>query len=121
MDSPIEGCYVVEPVPNKKALVSHIYGQGSHVTLEVINDSNSYITFRKGKPIGHAESAALVIDEIHNCNILKTNFQLIQESEDHKDSGINELPDHLKNMYENNIPELSTDEKLKFKNLLSEF
>ncbi|MEW8187006.1 MAG: reverse transcriptase domain-containing protein, partial [Candidatus Thiodiazotropha endolucinida] len=121
LDSPIEGPYVVEPVSNKKALVSHIYGQGSHVTLEVINDSNSYITFRKGKSIGHAESAAVVTDEIRNCNIFKTNVQLIQEPEDHKDSGINELPDHLKNMYESNISELSTNEKLKFKNLLSEF
>ncbi|MCG8112848.1 MAG: hypothetical protein N0E59_18995, partial [Candidatus Thiodiazotropha taylori] len=55
LQSPIDGPYVVEPCPNKKVLISHVCGLGPDVTLKVVNDSNTYVTFRKGKPLGHAE------------------------------------------------------------------
>ena len=57
LDSPIDGSYIVSGASNKKALVSNVFCNGVSVILKVVNDSNSYVTFKKGKSIGHAEPA----------------------------------------------------------------
>ena len=37
--------------------------------MKVINESDKYVTFKKGSLIGHAESADLVLDAMVNCDI----------------------------------------------------
>ena len=56
LDTRIEGAYNVEGCPSKHALLSRIYGEGRYITLKVINDSDKYLTYKKGKTIGHAVS-----------------------------------------------------------------
>ena len=65
LDQPIDGLYIVESCPSKHVLSSRIYDQGHHVTLKGINDSDFFVTYKKGNNVGHAESAAQVteIDE----------------------------------------------------------
>ena len=54
LDSQIDGSYIVSGASNKKALVSKVFGNGVSVILKVVNYSDSYVTFKKGKSIGHA-------------------------------------------------------------------
>ena len=49
LDQPINGRYIVEGCPTKHTLASHNYGEGSHVTIKVINDSEHYVTFKNRK------------------------------------------------------------------------
>ena len=56
LDTPIEGIYMVSGMHNKKVLVSNIYSNSISATLKVVNDSDTFFTFKKGKSIGHAES-----------------------------------------------------------------
>ena len=72
LDSPIDGSYIVSGASNKKALVSNVFGNGISVILKVVNDSDSYVTFKKGKSIGHAESAELVHNNAEHFDISKT-------------------------------------------------
>ena len=37
--------------------------------MKVINESDKYVTFKKGSLIGRAESADLVLDAMVNCDI----------------------------------------------------
>ena len=112
LETDIDGTYIVQP-SNKKALVSRLFGHGSSVCMKVINESDKYVTFKKGSLIGHAESADLVPDAMVNCDINRCAEQNVNEAQ--------ELPEHLKKMYEDNISELSSEEKQQFKNLLIEF
>ena len=43
LDQPINGSYVVKSSPSKHVLSSRVYGQGQHVTLKIINDSDFFV------------------------------------------------------------------------------
>ena len=47
LERPIEGPYIVAPTNHRKALLSNV-----RETLKVINDSDTYVTFKKKKAIG---------------------------------------------------------------------
>ena len=71
-------------------LLSHVRGdsQTTSMTVEVINDSNSYVTFKKWKSVGHAEPADALPKEAHSLNVFKTGIEQ-QESGDSDASGFN--------------------------------
>ena len=68
LETNIDGTYIVQP-SNKKALVSRLHDQGSCVCMEVINESDKYVHFKKGSLIGHTESADSVPGAMINCDI----------------------------------------------------
>ena len=126
LDTRIEGSYIVEGCPSKHALLSRIYGEGRYITLKVINDSDKYLTYKKGKTIGHAESAVSVADP-EKVNILKCatdtahEEQQSQQPNECSDERVQGIPTHLQQMYLDNISKLSEDQKTKFKTLLSKY
>ena len=107
--------------PLDKVLLSHVYGnsQTSSMTVEVINDSNSYVTFKKGKSVGHAEPADTLPDISPRFNVFKTDIEH-SGSADFTRAGV-DLPEHLKHMYRDNISDLSEKQKTQFRQLLLEF
>ena len=119
LDTPIEGTYMVSGVHNKKALVSNIYGDNISVILKVVNDSDTFVTFKKGKSIGHAESADLVLPSNDHCSVAQASGQAHEETE--QDLRAQDMPEHLKQMYKDNISDLSANEKEKFKQVLIDY
>ena len=83
-----------------------------------MNDSESFITFRKGKPLGHAESVESYLEPTEQFNINKSSSQ---KTANKTETMAHDLPSHLQEMYEKNSLDLSADEKVKFKQVLSEF
>ena len=67
------------------------------IILKVINDSDTYATFKKNKAIRQAES-------INNLDCIVNKSTVEQE-----------IPPHLQAMYESNISELSVEQKSEFK------
>jgi hypothetical protein len=67
LETPLDIDYIINPTIMRNCLISTIYGSGKYITLQVINDSNFYVTLKKGKIIGIAEPASL----INVCNISK--------------------------------------------------
>ena len=118
LQTPVEGPYIIAPGNTSKDLLSHVCGVGSNITLKVVNDSESFITFRKGKPLGHAESVESYLEHREKFNINKSSSQ---ETANQTETMAHDLPNHLQEMYEKNSSDLSADEKVKFKQLLSEF
>lgn len=47
-----------------QALLSRVYDAVQSLILKVINDSNYFVTFKKGKKIYHAESAVPILEPI---------------------------------------------------------
>ena len=125
LDQPIDGTYIVESCPSKHILSSRIYGEGQHVTLKVINDSDFFVTYKKGKMIGHAENAIRVkeTDDMGSPEShLGTEQAHVYQAQDIQTEGVNQdIPSHLQQMYLENISELSDDQKSKFKELIIEF
>ena len=117
LDSPIDGSYIVSGASNKKALVSNVFCNGVSVILIVVNDSNGYVTFKKGKSIGHAESAELVHNNAEHLDINITT----QSGAEQAGTAIRNLPKHLEQMYSDNISNLLEKEKLQFKELITEY
>ena len=133
LDQPIDGPYVVESSPSKHVLSSRVYGQGQHVTLKIINDSDFFVTYKKGKTVGHAEYATPVKENedistgdqtgperahVYQCK----NDNLQSQAQDPQaDMGHQDMPSHLQKMYLENISELLDDQKSKFKKLITEF
>ena len=117
LDTPIDGTYMVTGVSNKKALVSNVYGCGSSVVLKVINDSDSFVTLKKGKSIGHAEPAELAFPDTEHSTVNSAT----QKGAKHSNPATQNLPEHLQQMYADNISDLSDNEKLQFKELLIEY
>ena len=117
LDSPIDGSYIVSGASNKKALVSNVFCNVVSVILKVVNDSNSYVTFKKGKSIGHAESAELVHNNAEHLDISITT----QSGAEQAGTAIRNLPKHLEQMYSDNISNLLEKEKLQFKELITEY
>ena len=76
------------------------------------------ITFRKGKPLGHAESVKSYLEPREKFNINKYSSQ---ETANQTETMAHDLPNQLQKMYEKNSSDRSADEKVKFKLLLSEF
>ena len=64
----------------------------------------------------HTQLLFLVPCAIINCDINRCATQS-QGSAEHNVNEAQELPEHLKKMYEDNISELSSEEKQQFKNL----
>ena len=120
LDNPIKGPYIVEGCPTKHTQASRIYGEGNQITLKIVNDSNHFVTFKKGMKIGHAESALAIPSQeaSENLNVFQADTQPPAASEQ---NDTEDLPAHLRQMFSDNISNLSEDQKLKFKNLLSEF
>ena len=114
LESPIQETYVVEPIPIKHALISPVYGDGVSVNLKVINDSDIYITFRKGKHIGQAEPACLSETTSAGKDIYSVSRTTVS-------SNNSDLPDHLTEMYKTACVGLSSSEQNQFKELLLEF
>ena len=110
---PISGPYIIE-ASNKKVLLPHVCGIGPNATLKVVNDSQSIITFCKGKPVGYAESAETYLEPREKFFIHKSESQ---EAGCQTGMGACELHLHLQEMHEKNSSELSSDEKFKFKTL----
>ena len=107
LDNPIDGTYMVSGASNKNTLVSNIYGNGTSVISRVINDSDSFVTFKKGKSIGYAESAELVTEFTVHSHI----NQATQNGAKQEDPVAQDLPEHLQQMYKDNISDLSANEK----------
>ena len=78
LDKPIKGPYIVEGCPTKHTLTSHIYGEGDQVTLKIVNDSEHFVTFKKGNKTDHAELAiAIAIGEApETSNVFQANSWL---------------------------------------------
>ena len=121
LEEPMDCPFIFEPAPSDRVLLSHLRGdsQTKSMTVEVVNDSNSYMTFKKGKSVGHAEPADTLPNEAPSFSVFKTNTEQ-QEASDHATMGA-QLPNHLKDMYKDNISELSDEHKLQFRKLLLEF
>ena len=125
LDQPIDGTYIVESCPSKHILSSRIYGEGQHVTLKVINDSDFFVTYKKGKMIGHAENA-IRVKETDDMGSPESHLGAEQahayQAQDIQTERVNQdIPSHLQQMYLENISELSDDQKSKFKELIIEF
>ena len=117
LDQPIKGSYMVTGSLNKKALVANVYGTGTSVNMKVINDSDNYITFKKTKSVGHAESAELVTDPAEYNNIYQAKHSWASQSV----NVTQDLPEHLQQMFQDDISNLSEIEKSEFKELLLEY
>ena len=74
LQTPINGPYIIE-ASNKQVLLSHVCGIGPNATLKVVNDSQSFTTFRQGKPVGHAESAETYLEPREKFDIHKSESQ----------------------------------------------
>ena len=95
------------------------------MTLKVINDSDFFVTYKKGKMIGHAENAIRVkeTDDMGSPEShLGTEQAHAYQAQDIQTERVNQdIPSHLQQMYLENISELSDDQKSKFKKLIIEF
>ena len=135
LGEPMNCPYIFEPAPTDKALLSHVLGE-PHVnafTVEVVNDSNKFMNFKKGKSVRHAEPAdsspgtaspssgtrASTANTNPSFCVFKTDTEE-KGDQDHKNAEF-QIPDHLKDMYRDSISELSDEQKFQFGQLLSEF
>ena len=102
------------------------------MTLKIVNDSEHFVTFKKGLKIGHAESAIAIpnqeaTDTLTDSQPSSTSEQNnseglpahLRQTSEQNDTG--DLPAHLRQMFSDNISDLSDNQKSKFKNLLSQF
>ena len=95
----------------------------------MINDSDTYVTFKKDKATGLAEAISITEDHVIHKSVVQLNIEDTsadshyshQQSAKHEETECHKLPEHLQSMYENNISDLSEDQKLTFKKLLSDF
>ncbi|MCG7878514.1 MAG: hypothetical protein N0C90_19610, partial [Candidatus Thiodiazotropha endolucinida] len=92
-------------------LVFNVFGNDITVTLKVVNDSNSFVTFKKGKSIGQAESAELVQDSEY---FTVARSEQVQDAGDQEDPDVQQLPQHLQSMYDKSISGLSVHQKMEF-------
>ena len=123
LDKLIDGPYIFEGCPSKHTLLSHVYGQGKQITVKVINDSNFFVTFKKEKKLGHAESAVQISPErayVFQCTN-NNSQEKSQKSQEQTDKRVQNLPPHLQQMFLDNISELNDNQKSKFKDLITEF
>lgn len=129
LDKSIDGHYIVEACPTKHVLSSRVYGQGNSLTLKVINDSDFFVTYKKGQKIGHAESASKIeskrkISEYHTQPeqaFVRRNTNKATQVEPHSDEGVRDMPPHIQKMFVDNVSGLSDDLRAKFKKLITEF
>ena len=106
------------------------------MTLKIVNDSEHFVTFKKGLKIGHVESAIAIPNQEapDTLNVFQTDSQPSSSSEQNNSEGLpahlrqnseqndtEDVPAHLRQMFSDNITNLSDNLKSKFKNLLSEF
>ena len=134
LDISIDGPYIVEGCPTKHVLSSRIYGQGKSVALKVIG--LRLFRNKKGKKIGHAESAAQVSEndekiswecqtEPEQAYVYRSKNEDTQEEDQSRDSqeqtdkGDQDIHSHVQQIYLNNVSELSVDQRSKFKKLVT--
>ena len=113
---PIDGPYIVTPTGHRKVLLSNVYGEGKSVTLKVVSDLDSYVTFKKDKAVGLAEAISIMEDRVTYRSKMQQ-----QPNAAPCERKCSELPEHLQTMYYKNISGLSLDQQIAFKNLLIEF
>ena len=125
LDTPFDNPFIFEGCQTKHALMSCVYGEQKSFTVKVVNDSNFFVTFKKGKKIGHAEAATQISPEqaqvLQSSNLGPRERPQSQEAQVQTDKEDTDMPAHLKQMFLDNNSELSDEQKLKFKNLISEF
>ena len=63
LDTPFDSPFIFEGCQTKHALLSRVYSEQKSFTVKVVNDSNFFVTFKKGKKIGHAEAATQISPE----------------------------------------------------------
>ena len=94
MDCP----FIIEPSLIDRVPLSHECdsSQTLSMTVEVLNDASSYVTFKKVKSVGHAEPSDTLPDNSPLFNVFKTDIEYRRT---------------LKDMYRDNISELSDEQK----------
>lgn len=90
-----DGDYIISPTIMKNCLISTIYGRGKYISYKVINDSNFYITFKKGKIIGLAEPASLANV---SCRVTSQDAVVSENTFTNAAPDDNELPPYLKDI-----------------------
>ena len=119
LDKPFEDTFIVEGCPTKHTLSSRVYGNGKFVTLKIVNDSEFFVTLKKGKVIGHAEPA--VQDPVpEQARISKVSSHAWGPGEQNGAEGCS-IPAHLQQMLSENTSGLTETQKSKFQNLILEF
>ena len=119
LDKPFEDTFIVEGCPTKHTLSSRVYGNGKFVTLKIVNDSEFFVTLKKGKVIGHAEPAVQVpVPE--QARISKVSSHAQRSGEQNGARGCS-IPAHLQQMLSENTSGLTETQKSKFQNLILEF
>ena len=119
LDKPFEETFIVEGCPTKHTLSPRVYGNGKFVTLKVVNDSEFFVTLKKGKAIGHAEPAVQVpVPE--QARISKVSPHAQGPGEQNGTEGCS-IPAHLQHMLSENTSGLTEIQKSKFQNLTLEF
>ena len=63
LDTLFEGPFIFEGCQSKHVLMFRVYCEHNSFTVKEVNDSNLFITLKKGKKIGHAESATQISPE----------------------------------------------------------
>ena len=56
LDIQFDSQFIFEGSQTKHVLISCVYGEHNSFTVKVVNDSNFFITFKKGKKICNAEA-----------------------------------------------------------------
>ena len=101
LDKLIDGPYIFEGCSTKHTLLSHIYGQGKQITVKVINDSNFFVTFKRGKKLDPADSAVHISPErayVFQCTN-KNGQEKQQKSQEQTDKRVKNLPPHFQQMF----------------------
>ena len=60
LDKPFKDTFIVEGCPSKHTLSSQVYGDGKFVNLKIVNNSEFFVTLKRGKVIGNAEPVVQV-------------------------------------------------------------
>ena len=103
LEDPMDCPFIFELSPSGTALLSHVCGnsQPTSMAAEVINVSNSsYVTFKKGKSVGHAEPVDSIPSDAPSFYVFKTDIEQ-KGSTDRAPPGV-QLPDQLKDMHRDN-------------------
>ena len=97
LTKPIDGPYIVTVTPtgHRKVLLSNVYGEGKSVTLKFVNDSDSYVTFKKDKAVGLSEAISITEDHVTYRSKMQQ-----QPNAAPCERECSELPEHLQTMYD---------------------
>ncbi len=73
--------FVFEPLPCKNgALISSVFATGNKFNTKVINDSDTYLSFKKGRLIGLAEDCTLLPSPVLQTALLYPNTEYVHST-----------------------------------------